>query len=322
VREEQREAAHKKLRAALYNAAVLYKSNFNEDALALSHFKEVVKRYSEGPEVCPSFYQIYLLGKGNSESNEAKNHIFQDCPDSEYRFIIEDPNYAQKSELNKSKDEQTYMLVYAEFSNGKYVEVLEKISNVMTNEKTNQFLPNYLFLKALCYGELKNLEEMDKALSDVVARYPVHEVGKEAAMMLDFLRNRKSMEDAKSGLSTYIFEKNAEHYFIMILPKGEGAVNDVKADFSDFNSQYFGNAGLKVSNNFLDLDNQLVIVKSFDSKQKAMDYFTAFKNDTSKVKKYNTKQEYFVISNKNYASFFIEKKTEDYKKFFEENYLK
>jgi hypothetical protein len=155
-----------------------------------------------------------------------------------------------------------------------------------------------------------------------VARYPVHEVGKEAAMMLDFLRNRKSMEDAKSGLSTYIFEKNAEHYFIMILPKGEGAVNDVKADFSDFNSQYFGNAGLKVSNNFLDLDNQLVIVKSFDSKQKAMDYFTAFKNDTSKVKKYNTKQEYFVISNKNYASFFIEKKTEDYKKFFEENYLK
>ncbi len=322
VTDEARAASHKKLRAALYNSAVLYKSNFNEDALALANFKELVKRYSEGPEVCPSFYQIYLLGNGNAESTDAKNHIFQDCPDSEYRYIIEDPNYAQKSELNKSKDETAFMLVYADFLKRKYVEVLEKISTVMANEKTNQFLPNYLFLKALCYGELKNLEEMDKALSDVVARYPVHEVGKEAALILDFLRNRKSMEDAKSGLSTYIFEKNAEHYFVMILPQGAGAVNEVKSDFSDFNTQLFGNDGLKVSNNFLDLENQLVIVKSFENKQKAMDYFTAFKFDVSKVKKYNSKMEFFIISNKNYASFFIEKKVADYKKFFEDNYLK
>ena len=140
--------------------------------------------------------------------------------------------------------------------------------------------------------------------------------------MLDFLRNRKSMEDAKSGLSTYIFEKNAEHYFVMILPQGAGAVNEVKSDFSDFNAQLFGNDGLKVSNNFLDLENQLVIVKSFENKQKAMDYFTAFKFDVSKVKKYNSKMEFFIISNKNYASFFIEKKVADYKKFFEDNYLK
>jgi len=322
VSDEQRLASHNKLRGALYNASVLYKSNFNENELALTHFKELVKRYSEGPEVCPSYYQIYLLGNGNSESTDAKKHIFEDCPDSEYRFIIEDPNYAEKSELNKSKDENAYMLVYAEFSKGKYTEVLEKISNVVTNEKTNQFLPNYLFLKALCYGELKNLEEMDKALSDVVARYPIHEVGKEASAMLDFLRNRKSTEDAKSGLSTYIFEKNAEHYFVMILPQGAGAVNDVKADFSDFNTQLFNNLSLKVSNNFLDLDNQLVIVKSFADKQKAMEYYTAFKFDNSKVKKYNSKLEYFVISNKNYASFFIEKKVADYKKFFELNYLK
>lgn len=316
-----KEASHKKLRAALYNAAVIYRSNFNEDQLALTHFKELVKRYSEGPEVCPSYYQIYLIGNGNAESNDAKNRIFQDCPDSEYRYIIEDPNYAQKSEQNKSKDENAYMLVYQEFSKGKFVEVLEKVSYVAANEKTNQYLPNYLFLKALCYGELKNLEEMDKALSDVVARYPVHEVGKEAAAMLDFLRNKKSTEDARSGLSTYIFEKNAEHYFVMILPQGEGAVNDVKVDFSDFNTQLFGNDGLKVSNNFLDLNNQLVIVKSFVDKQKAMEYYTAFKFDANKVKKYSEKQ-FFVISNKNYAAFFTDKKVADYKKFFEENYLK
>lgn len=322
VTDEQRLASHKKLRASLYNAAVLYKSNFGEDKLALSHFQELVKRYQEGPEVCPSYYQIYLLAGGGTESESAKNHIFNDCPDSEYRYIIEDPDYAKKLEQNKSKDEQAYMLVYTEYTGKNYATALEKCQNVINTEKTNQFLPNYYFLKALCLGSMGNNEEMERVLSEIVARYPVHEIGKEAASILDYLRNRQSMEDAKAGKSTYIFEKNTEHYFVMILPKNGNPVNEVKADFSDFNTQYFSNSGLKVSNNFLDLDNQLVIVKSFDNKQKAMEFYTAFKNDNSKVKKYNSKMEFFVISNKNYASFFIEKKVDDYKKFFEENYLK
>lgn len=322
VDDETRAASHKKLRAALYNAAVLYKTNFDEDELALSHFKELVKRYSEGPEVCPSHYNIYLLASGTPDAQKAKDAIFKDCPDSEYRYIIEDPNWGKKTDQEKSKDENGYLMVYAEFANGKYAEALEKCTHVINNEKNNQYLPNYYFLKALCYGELKNMEEFDKALSDVVARYPVHEVGKEAAAILDFLRNRKSMEEAKLGKSTYIFEKNAEHYFVMILPDGQGSVNDVKADVSDFNTELFSSDGLKISNNFLNLENQLVVVKAFAGKDKAMTYFNAFKNDTQKVKDYNGKLKYFVISNKNYASFFVEKKVEDYEKFFEANYIK
>lgn len=322
VSDEQREASHNKLRAALYNSAILYKTNFNEDELAKANFKELVKRYQEGPEVCPSYYQLYLYSAGNNDQKGYRDHIFTDCAETEYRYIIEDPNYGKESEQEKSKDEKAFMMVYNDYGQRKYTDAIEKCRTVIKNDKTNAYLPNYYFLEARCHGALQNLEEMDKVLSELVARFPVHEIGKEAAALLDYLRNKKSLDEAKAGKSTYIFEKDAEHYFVLILPNGEGSVNSVKSNISDFNKEYFNGQTLKVSNNFIDLDNQLVTVKSFNGKNEAMVYFTAFKNDTKKVDKLNNKLQYFVISNKNYASFFIEKKIEDYEKFFQDNYLK
>ncbi len=322
VTDEQREASHTKLRAALYNSAILYKTNFNETELAKANFKELVKRYNEGPEVCPSYYQLYLFSAGSNDQKGYRDHIFSDCAETEYRYIIEDPNYGKDSEQEKSKDEKEFMAIYTDYSKGKYAETIIKCKEVTQNDKTNAYLPNYLFLEAQCYGAMQNLDEMEKSLSELVARFPVHEIGKEAAVLLDYLRNKKSIDEAKSGLSTYIFEKDAEHYFVLVLPNGEGSVNNVKSSISDFNKEYFNGQNLKVSNNFIDMETQLVAVKSFNDKNEAMIFYTAFKNDTKKVDKLNNKLQYFVISNKNYASFFIEKKIPDYKTFFEDNYLK
>ena len=90
---------------------------------------------------------------------------------------------------------------------------------------------------------------------------------------------------------------------------------------SNFNVNSFSTKGLITSSNFLNSDRQVVMVRSFENKDDAMDYFVAFKVNKTSLKNYNSGENYFVISGKNYASLLIEKDDTAYKEFFDDNYL-
>ena len=81
-----------------------------------------------------SHYQLYLFSAGSNDQKGYRDHIFTDCAETEYRFIIEDPNYGKESEQEKSKDEKEFMLIYQDFAKGQYVETIEKCKTVLKNE--------------------------------------------------------------------------------------------------------------------------------------------------------------------------------------------
>jgi hypothetical protein len=200
-----------------------------------------------------------------------------------------------------------------------------KANEVTADTTMGEFRCQYLYLKALSIGRITppvvNPEPFEKALTDVIRMCRSTEVGKEAQKTLDLMKNQTTVTGADEGESTYIYESGTPHFFIYVHDKSTGSINPIKMSVSNFNGNSFSSKGLVTSSNFLNTTKQLIMVKSFATKNEAMDYFIAFKVNKTSVKRYNKEDNFFVISGKNYASLLIEKEEAAYQAFFIKNYM-
>ena len=90
---------------------------------------------------------------------------------------------------------------------------------------------------------------------------------------------------------------------------------------SDFNTKYFSEKPLNVSNIFLDPLNQIIIVKGLKKYNEAIDYFKSFKINDDNLKELNLKgYQYFLISKDNFALFYKNKDIKGYTPFFNKNF--
>lgn len=180
-------------------------------------------------------------------------------------------------------------------------------------------------MKALAVGYSKpddnNLNDVEKALQDVVDNCDDELIVAQSKATLDKLRNTQSIIDAKSGEGSYIYASDSKHFFVLIFPNSAGSVNQAKARISDLNIASFSTKGLDTKSSFIDENNQIITVRSFVNKADAMDYYITFDVNDNQVKKLKD-FDYFVITDKNFSSLFLEKDIPAYLEFFEKNYLK
>jgi hypothetical protein len=108
---------------------------------------------------------------------------------------------------------------------------------------------------------------------------------------------------------------------VVIVENGKGDLNKFKTKLSNFNTVTFSTEELEISSIFLDLNHQLISVKTFDGKGKAMDYynFLKTKNDIFSDLDAGTYQS-FIISAENYPAFYKDKNIAEYQTFFTQNF--
>lgn len=308
-----------------YNAANIYKRKLNDLDASFRTFQKLEK-YLPNTKSIESLYQSYLINKskGNSvEANKYKDWILKDFPDSEYAKIIKDPKYLENLGEATQKEEAKYAEIYDKFMAKNYATVIMEIDERL-KIKGNPYTCKYYYMKALAVGYSKpddnDLDQVEKALQDVVDNCDDELIISQAKSTLDKLRNTQSIIDAKSGASTYIYASDIKHYFVLVFPNDAGSVNQAKAKISDLNLASFSTKALETKSSFIDENNQIITVRSFNNKEEAMDYYLTFKVNDNQVKKLK-EFDYFVITNKNFSSLFLEKDIPTYLEFFEKNYL-
>lgn len=308
---------------SLYNSGMIYKVKFEDLPAAKSAFEKLSNNYLPHSKAIAGMYQMYLMTSGD-EQQKWKNKILSDFPDTEYAKLILDPSYKEKENELKNNAEKEYAITYQKYTLRQYDEVIKEC-NMALKDSANLLTCKYKFLKVNALGMLysgveDSLVVIEKGLESIVKTCegsPYYDLAKSN---LDKLRNINSINNARNGKSTYIYAPDIQHYFVLIIPNGEGNSNEIKVSISNFNKNSFSGSNIKTTSSFLDLDNQLVLVKSFLNKKAAMDYYTAFRVNKNELKDFNTDHIYFVITAKNYASFFIEKNVDDYMEFFNINY--
>lgn len=343
--EEQHAVAEKKVEDALYNAGVVYNEKLDDVDNAIEMFDELTSRFPESEYLITAYYQLYRLyvkkevdgnyfGGGYRDNSEYyRNIILTDYPYSEYAKIIRNPNYLKEAELTIKKKEEDYMATYRNYKSHRYNIVLDDCNKVIKEDQENPFLPKYYFMKAMVVGSLSDQTNFERELQLLADNFPTSEEGERAVEILNQL-NKKGLnvpnkEESEKGVETtevpktkFDSNKNAEHFFAIVYPNSKGNVNKVKVAISNFNKKFYSTDKLKVTNSFVNKDNQIIIVRRFKDVERAMSYYNNFMNDEEQLKKVNEENFVtFLISSKNFTKLFKSGDIEGYDLFFQENYL-
>jgi tetratricopeptide (TPR) repeat protein len=354
-------ALHNEIIDALYNVGTIYKESLFDPDNAIESFLRIANDYDTSATAPSAYYQLYriyfqkesqggFVGTGfRDNSDYYKDVILSDYPDSEYAKLILDPDYVTDRNKNFMAEKIAYEETYKKFSRRQYTDVLLTCNSVIQDEPNNNFLSKYYLIKALSVSAKNDADAFESILREIVAKFPDTEEGAKAAELLGALNEAKAKmaRDAKNdqvadkttasadssstpnaaaapaaNTSMFAMDANAEHFFALIFPKEGVAATTLKENISDFNGQKFAGDNLRITNSFIDKDRQIIIVRSFGDKAKAMAYYNSFFTDQGFLKDINDNSyQRFIITTKNFTVLFRNKNPEDYGVFFEQNYL-
>jgi tetratricopeptide (TPR) repeat protein len=314
---------------AYYNAGSIYKEQLFNNPKSVETFEELLKRYPDNKYKLSCYYQlyrIYLAMNEKTKSDRYKTILLTDYPDTEYAKIIKNPDYAKDVMASKSEVEKFYTETYQLYSDGKYAEALANCKRAETLYSKNYLMPQFAFIKALCIGRTEDINAFEGALIQVTIKYPKEPVKDRAQEMLDMIKKQKNPSasvdsTANPAKPKFIFKEDGDYYWVTIVLNGKGDIDKFKTKLSDLNAESFSLDNLNISNVFLDMNHQLVSVKYFNGKAKAMDYYTFMKNkkEAFDMLEMGTYQS-FIISAENYTTFYKEKNIDEYQQFFTQNF--
>lgn len=330
-------ASDERVCEAYYKAGMIYKEKLDDISNAEESFSMLNSRFEECTYTPESYYQLYriYLEKESSgshidlsgyDSRYYANIILERWPDSEFARLVRDPNALQADAARMAVASAEYEQVYREFRQGDYLGTITACNNVILNEPRNPVLAKYHLLKAMAVGGMKDQGAFRTALKEVQTKFPGTDEEKAATEILAILDGNAADQGKKDAapqpkVPAYA-SSSGQHYVALIFPNADGDVNSVKVKISEWNKAFFPTETIQLTSSFLDKDNQVILMSIFQTREKAMAYFEAFRSPQPMLATIND-QGYacFAITPDNYAQMYKSKDLDGYAQFFDQNYL-
>ncbi len=346
---------------ALYDIGLIYKERLKDEDNSIESFMRITVDYDTSATAPSAYYQLYriyyekelsggFVGTGFKDNSEFwKDIILSDYPNSEFAKLILNPDYVSQRNANYEAEKLAYEELFKKYNRRQYNDVLIVCNSVISAEPDNNFLPKYYLVKALSLSAKNDPNAFENVLKETISKFPGTEEGEKAAELLGMLNEakaRKAREDAQrdklAGLDTpddpdavaaaapaadvntsmFKTDHESEHFFALIFPKEAENATTLKETVSQFNTEFYRNANLRVTNSFIDKDHQIVIVRSFKNKEEAMEYYNTFnKNKGLLAELLQKKYPNFTITTKNFTTLFRNKNADVYQIFFQESYF-
>lgn len=343
---EKLKLSHNLIIEALYDLALVYREEMNDNPMAINSFEDLIGRYDTCKYALNTYYQLYLMHEqeGNSsKSNYYKNLILNQHANSEYAMVIKNPNYLEEKRNQSSAVQDLYKKTLAYYNKGYYMVTIEHCDKADQLYPQNDLKPKFDFLRAMSKGGEEGEPVLLAELGTVVQEHRGDEVSTEAQRIIEWITTGKDAEAKRSEMAEeeaeaerkreeeealaalegkYKYDPLAKHVCVLLFPSSLASSTKVKASVSDFNKRFFARSRLRTTSILFNRDHQLVSVKVFDDKAKAMDYHQAFRENKDMLSEVNGEGfTLFVISYTNYATFYRERNVDEYMAFFNAKYF-
>lgn len=304
--------------------------------------KETSKGYLKNPfcETCNSKYW--------------GDEIKRNYPGSDWAMLVDNPGYLDIQDMKNAKEDEAYQAAYSMYSTRNYPGAKTFCDSIIKTEPDNHLVCKYRLLRAVCvgysdapYGVKENYQA---ELNAVVQNCGGSDEAKRAQELINAIDKPESSENINNEIRTdestgtdnqvkpdttatmnvpeivntdspYKYDGGAEHYFAVFIPVQGSDINKSKTAVADFNSAFFTSSQLKVTNNLLDKNNHLLLIKSFKKMDEATNYMKAFRGDGDKLAEINLAQYRTVlISKQNYITLFKNKDIDQYMDFYAQFY--
>jgi len=316
---------------ALYKLGILYREKLANYPEAIKTFNELDKRFPGINIEVNIWYYLFLTYRENNqlaESENYKNKILEKYGSTYFAQAISDPNFVISSKLRERELNQYYDNAYKLFTEKKYAEAFDLISQAPAKSgNITKLNARFALLGALCTGSIKGREEYIYALQEVIAKFPSTDEQRRAAEILRLLGEAQASMPGQRVDESGQFQIEADqvHYVIFVFPESVD-LNGVKVGISDFNRKYFSLEKLNMTNLFLGDDEAsrkaLLILRRFNNQGSALNYYLTADKNKSELKLEQTPYEMFIIGLNNYRELLRIKNTNTYLDFFKRSILK
>jgi tetratricopeptide (TPR) repeat protein len=168
---DQKLASDEKIAAAYYDIGNYYRDVSLDTAEAVNTYEKLLSRFPNNPNKLALYYNLYRLNRNANpgRSEEFKNILLKDFPDSPFSKIILDPQYSQRSDEQEIAFNRFYNNAYDLYLGKKYMEV---ISHIEQYGQTFTGRPQLNYLRALALGRTQKLPQLEAAFTELVSAYP------------------------------------------------------------------------------------------------------------------------------------------------------
>jgi tetratricopeptide (TPR) repeat protein len=330
-------AANRQVEAALFALGTLYRDRLDNNEKAVEALQDLLQRYPETQYELDAYYYLYLAYKDLGDLANAQvyyDKIVKGFPNTNYARMLSDPDYAQKLAAKENKLATYYNETYAAFESRQYQTAYERISRVGDMfGGGNALQARFALLNAMCIGNLQGRDEYINALKDLIAKYPEEPEAARAREILRLLGEKmnsgpgqeREVQAEAGQVGNYKVADDQLHYVIIVF-KNDISLNEAKVGVSDYNTKYHGLQKLRMNNIYLGTDENkmpLIAIRRYNDKKDAMDYYNGIlKNKKDFLDESKFQYEVFAIGQDNYRELLKAKSIDEYRMFFEGNYLK
>ena len=129
-------------------------------------------------------------------------------------------------------------------------------------------------------------------------------------------------EEEKLDISMFQPGDKSQHFIILTVPIKGLDLNTLNIAFSDFNRNFFELENLSVKSIYMDSETQMISIRSFADREKAMKYYNNVITEPFMTKLSGAENvALFAITVENFGVLYRGKQLPNYKAFFEQHYL-
>ncbi|HQQ94223.1 MAG TPA: tetratricopeptide repeat protein [Bacteroidia bacterium] len=321
----------KKIIKAYYLLGSVYKEDLHNNKKATLTFEELNKRFPDNRYQVNTYYVMYRIAleeKNQTRADFYKDKIINEYPDSEFAFMLKNPDYAREMNVEKSELEQSYSAAYTAYRAEDYKGAYGLSNEAVIKYGKNDYLPKFLFIRAMSVGKLKGVDSLEKELKLLVGKYPNAEVTPMANDVLLAIKKQKNpdlFEPVKPGQSvsdTFLVNLEGEHFFILLAPDDPKIIDALKTKLNAFNAAYYGEKNFKITSSLFGNGKQLLVQKSYTDAKEAVNYYQNLLKDpdvfSGEVKK--EMLEMYPIAAVNLPLLYKKKNHSAYALFYADNY--
>lgn len=322
------QVSHDKIIESLYNAGIIYQNDLEEYQLAIGAFENLIKRYPESIYHSSAYYHLYELYslEGNDlMASHYRGEIIERYPESVFAKILSNPDFLKEWEAKENYAKNYYEDTYNMYNNGEYSKVIARVNTAYLEFPEHELLPRFEFLEILAEGRAIEKDKFRENLNEYMVKYPETEQAVMAKDIIGYMDEEhpeiKEEVDAAIAEEIFTFSPDTIHYFGMAINTKEGDVNQLIFNLINFNLDNYSESSLNVNAEMLNGNAQVIVVKEFEDKNTANEYFrqTMKYKDLSKdigTDEYNS----FLITPGNLKVLMEEDALNQYIKFFEQHY--
>lgn len=214
---------------ALFAMGGIYKDKIQDEAMAISTYKEFIQRFGTDERVPDAYFQLYLIAMKNNHASDAayyRQKLISSYPGTKYAEMLSNPNYASQMEKMYQMQDSLYAATYKAYNESNFNTVFKNVTSIQKSYPYCTLMPKFLFLNALSIGKTQSPEKFRVALDSLVTKYPQSDV---TSMAKDILALIKQGKEAKKGTTGgALLEKRDEEYAAVDSTQGTN-----KRSFSD-----------------------------------------------------------------------------------------